>query len=252
MSEQRLKDLLGELVDDFQPPDGRRVDSAWDAARRRRRRSGILLAAGAVAVLLVGTTVLVGSRTNDSAPPPDLGTPRPTPSAPEDTDRTPESRPPDSTYKGTPVWWAPDATDESRLDQLESVLPTTVDLSPGRPAVEPGEPALGVYTIQAGDGGPLRVVALSPDGSTAELPTEQLRANRDQDGNGAALTPPNGGLSPDGRHAFFAQQSSIELYDFGSGEWTTIDTPDWLAEGARWLDSDTIWVPNGLLLSGVG
>ena len=252
MSEQRLKDLLGELVDDVPRPDGPRVDSAWDAARRRHRRSGVLVAAGAVAVLLVGTTVVVGSRTNDSAPPPDPGTPRPTPSAPQDTDRTPESRPPDSTYKGTPVWWAPDAADESRLDQLESVLPTTVDLSPGRPTVEPGEPALGVYTIQAGDGGPLRVVALSPDGSTAELPTEQLRANRDQDGNGAALTPPNGGLSPDGRHAFFAQQSSIELYDFGSGEWTTIDTPDWLAEGARWLDADTIWVPNGLLLSGVG
>jgi hypothetical protein len=133
------------------------------------------------------------------------------------------------------------------------VLPTDVDLSPGLPALVPGQPALGLYTVMESEGeGIARVVVLSRDGTTAELPSGRLEANSDEDGNGAALTPANGGLSPDGRHAFFAQQSSMELYDFASGDWTTVDTPEWLAEGARWLDAATIWVPNGLLLSGVG
>ncbi len=85
-----------------------------------------------------------------------------------------------------------------------------------------------------------RVVLLAPDGSTRSLDTSRLGPVQDEQGNiGVA----SGNLAPDGRHLFFVQNSSLELYEPATGSWRTIDTPDWLAEGARWLDADTVWVP---------
>ena len=245
MSEQRLKDLLEELVADVLAPDGHSVDHAWQAARRRNRRSHVLVAAGVAAVMVAGTAVVAESLTDGGEP-----APAPSPASPSGPERqSPSSRPaaPDTTYGGVPVWWAPPAEDEAGLAWLDSALPRTVDLSPGRPPVEPGSPVLGVFPVHDLEASePGRFVVLTPDGDTRELDADHVEANRDENGNAAALTPFNGGLSPDGWHLFIAQQSSIKLYAFASGTWTTIDTPDWLAEGARWLDAATIWVPHAL------
>lgn len=252
MSERQLKDLLGEIVDDVRA-DGHRVDAAWDDARRRRRRATTLSAAGAVAVLCIGTGVAVATRSGNGAPDPSepTGPATSSPSGPA-TDE-PSSRPADGTYRKAQVWWAPEPDTEASLPLVDSALPREIDLSPGLPDVRPLQSARAVFTLHAARGyGPERLVVLTDDGTTWELPVDQIEANRDEFGNTAALTPPNGGLSPDGRHVFFAQRSSIELYDFATAQWRTIDTPDWLAEGARWLDGDTIWVPNGQVLSGVG
>jgi hypothetical protein len=239
MSEQRLKDLLEELAADVPYPDGQDIDAAWQAARRRTRRVSVLAAASAAVALIVGTTVVFGTRTGDDSLPPGNGTPSPASSAPERTE-------PDAMYGGVPVWWAPPAAAETRLQWIDSKLPKTVDVGPGQPLVEPGESALGLFAVNDLEAGrPVRFIVLTATGDTRELPARHIEGNRDQGGNAGALMPFNGGLSPTGRHVFLAQQSSIELYDFASGTWTTIDTPDWLAEHARWLDAKTIWVPNG-------
>jgi hypothetical protein len=243
VSEQRLKDLLEDLVADVPRPDGQRIDMAWQAARRRSRRRGMAAMVSAAAVVIAGTAVVGGTLTDDREPSPGAptagGSPSPTATS------SPSVRPPDAAYDGVPVWWAPTAADEAGLTWFDSALPSSIDLSPGRPPLEPGEPALGVFTVlDVETERPSRFLVLSSDGETRELAADHIEENRDEFGNVGALTPFNGGLSPDGWHLFFAQQRSIELYDFESGSWTTIETPEWLAEGARWLDAQTIWVPD--------
>jgi hypothetical protein len=209
VSTERLKDLMDELVTDVGHPDGPRIDAAWEAGRRRSRRGAVLAVAGAVAVLLVGTAVVMRTGTPDAAPSPGGGTPRPSPSAPETPEQETGRDRPAALYEGVPVWWAPPAEEEAGLDWFDSVLPRTVDLSAGRPEVEPGQPALGVYTVHDAQGeGPIRFVVLTPDGDTRELPAGHIEANRDSGGNAGALTPFNGGVSPDGGHLLFAQPSA--------------------------------------------
>lgn len=246
MTEQRLRDLLVDLASDVPPPDDGRIGAAWNEARWRRRRGQVLAAAGVAAALVVGAVGVAGTSSDGRGPTPAERSPATSPTAVESTPPS-SPRAPDASYGGVPVWWAPTAADEAGLSWFGSVLPRSIDLSPGRSPVVPGEPALAVLTVQEAESArPLRFVVLTPDGETHELAASHLRAVRDEFGNAAALTPPNGGLSPDGRHVFFAQQSSLELYVFASGTWITIDTADFAAEGARWLDPGTIWVPSGL------
>ncbi|QLQ10532.1 MAG: hypothetical protein HZY75_09225 [Nocardioidaceae bacterium] len=153
-------------------------------------------------------------------------------------------RPPDTHYAGAPVWWAPSAKQDKRLPWLDTVLPRSIDLSAGLAPFEPGERALAVFGVWDAETAEYqRFVVLTPAGETRLLAAPHIEDNRDESGNGAALFPGNGGLSPDGWHLAFAQTSSIELYDLATGNWTTIDTPDWVAEGARWLDAETLLVP---------
>lgn len=246
MTEQRLRDLLVDLAADVPPPDDERIGAAWTEAQWRRRRGQVLAATGVAAALVIGSVGVAGSLSDGREPTPAERSPATSPSAVEST---PPSGPraPDASYDGVPVWWAPSATEEARLSWLGSVLPRSIDLSPGRSPVVPGEPALAVFTVhEAESARPLRFLVLTADGETRELAAGQLEAIRDEFGNTADLTPWNGGLSPDGQHAFFAQQSSLELYVFDSGTWITIDTADFVAEGARWLDPGTIWVPSRL------
>ncbi len=245
MSEQRLKELLDDLARESPQPDSLRIDTAWQVAVRRHRRRNALVAAGAAGAVIIGLAVAVGVRTGDIDVPPVDTTPPTTPS--HSPTSTAPTEPPDTRYNGVPVWWAPPAAQEAELPWLDALLPRAIDLSAGQPPIVPGQPALGLFIVmnlETAD--PLRLVALNSDGDTAELSARHIETNHDQNGNAGALTPFNGGLSPGGWHAFIAQQSSLELYDFRSGAWSTIDTPDWLAEGARWLDPETIWVPNHL------
>jgi hypothetical protein len=244
MSEQRLKELLEDLAWDSPQPDGMRIDAAWQAAVRRRRWRSALVGAGAAAAVVLGAAVAIGVRSGDLDVSPGGKTSSPTPSQGPSTSAP---IPPNAKYDGVPVWWAPPAAQESKLPWLETRLPRSIDLSSGQAQIAPGQSALGLSIVWNREtGNPVRFVVLTSDGKTSELEAGQIKPNRDRDGNAGALTPFNGGVSPDGWHVFFAQQSSIELYDFRSGTWRTIDTPDWLAEGARWLDTETIWVPNNL------
>lgn len=239
MTENRIRELLDELVVDVPRPDPAQVDRAWRVARGRRR-AGSLLAAAAVASLVAGGAVTFGALRDDIEPLPGQRDPSPT-SSPTPQPQTP----PDTTYEGAPVWWAPPASADAQLDWLESRIPREVDLSSGLPSLETGERALALFTVYDREPSALdRLVVLTADGETRELEADHLGRNRDEDGNGGALTPFNGGVSPDGAHVAFAQPSSLELYDFGDGSWTTIDTPDWAAEGARWLSSEALWVPD--------
>jgi hypothetical protein len=247
MTTQRLHDLLEELVTDATPVDG--IDSAWERAVRTRRRRRLAAVAGtAVAVIALGAAILYRPDSVSTLP---ITTPSSTPtvttSSPPPTTGSPlPSSPPDTTYAGAGVWWSPTLAVEADLPWLEddSPLPREIDLSEGAPDAAGSERAVAAFSVVELESGALRrVVLLAPDGSTRSLDTSRLGPVQDEQGN-AGLSPlANGSLAPDGRHLFFVQNSSLELYEPATGSWRTIDTPDWLAEGARWLDADTIWVP---------
>ena len=247
MTTRRLHDLLEELVTDAASVD--RVDAAWERAASTRRRRRLAAVAGTtVAVLALGTALL---NLPDPSSSPPITTPSETPSGttpspPPSTESPLPSSPPDTTYAGAGVWWSPTLADEADLPWLEddSPFPREIDLSEGAPEAAGLERALGAFSVFEVESGALRrVVLLAPDGSTRSLDTSRLGPVEDEQGN-AGLSPlASGSLAPDGRHLFFVQNSSLELYEPATGSWRTIDTPDWIAEGARWLDADTVWVP---------
>jgi len=244
MNEQRLRDLLDDLVEDLPGPRLASAETAWRAAERRRPRwVPITAAAGATAAVLAAAVAI--------ASPWGVAPPVSEPPAAQSLAVTPRTLSPsaarplsvDTTYAGAPLRWAPPVKDEPTLARLQSVLPEQIDLSSGRPTLEVGEPVLAVVAVLDPTMVPKRFVVLKRNGKTYDLPANSIRTNHDRDGNGAALLPPNGGLAPDGWHVFFAQPSSIEVYAFQTGKWSTIDTDNWVAERARWLDNGTIWVP---------
>jgi hypothetical protein len=152
----------------------------------------------------------------------------------------------DASVRGLSVWWGPDVKTEADLPWRDSgSLPSEIDLDPGAPPATDLDTARGVFAVFAG-GSLERVVVLAPDGSSRLLDASRLEPVRDEAGNTAALLPTDGGLSPDGRYVFFAQNSSIEVYEFATATWLTIDTEDWLAEGARWSGPGSIWIPDAL------
>ena len=246
MTTQRLHDLLEELVTDATPVDG--IDAAWERAARTRRRRRLAAVAGTtVAALALGAVIL--NRPDPSSGPP-VTTPSVTPtvttSPPPSTESPLPSIPPDTTYAGAGVWWSPTLADEAELPWLEddSPLPREIDLAEGAPDAAGLERALAALSVFELESGALRrIVLLAPDGSTRSVDTSRLGPVQDEQGN-AGLSPLlSGSLAPGGRHLFFVQNSSLELYAPATGSWRTIDTPDWLAEGARWLDAGTVWVP---------
>lgn len=140
-------------------------------------------------------------------------------------------------YAGASVWWAPSPADEPALPPLpDSPLPAEIDLG-AVPVGEVGEPVVGLFGGRRDE-----AFVLTVTGRVVRVGTARLGRVADEDGN--VRSPVSSyGLSPDGRRAFFVQESSLEVLDFLTGEWRTIDTPDWLAEGARWVTGDEIWVP---------
>lgn len=154
----------------------------------------------------------------------------------------PAATAPDATVDGTQVWWGPAAADEVALPWLEqTVLPRELDLGPGlAPAAAAAD---GIRAAVAVGRGP-RIVLLAPDGTTSELDVSRLEPVTDEAGNGAALLPDRG-VAPDGRHVLLVQNSSLEVYDVAAATWTTIDTPDWEAEGASWWRPGVIALRSG-------
>ena len=220
-SDRRLRDLLQDRVADTVAVD--LASSAWDRAQRtRRRRAGAL--AGAVAVAGV---VAVAAGCDDSSGPPTA------------TARAERA----GTYGGAPVWWVPTTATEEGLPVLRSAaLPVTIDLAPGAPEM-PARDAVALVEV-TGDKGAGRVVVVANDGSYS-LDTAHLEPVTDEQGDQLTRVGPHS-LEPDGRHAFFRQNSSLELYDFALGSWTTVPAPDRTAEAARWLRNGLLFVPDSL------
>ena len=90
-----------------------------------------------------------------------------------------------------------------------------------------------------------RAFALTASHRIVEIDTSRLDRLTDESGNGRNPLS-SYSLSSDRLKAFFIQKSSLEVLDFVTGEWTSIDTPDWLAEEARWVMPAEIWVPTEL------
>lgn len=148
-------------------------------------------------------------------------------------------------YRGARVWEAPPAEAELDLPRwTEPSLPEVLDLTAAGEGL-PGTPVRGLLTED------WRVFALSGTGTLSELDVSRLDPVSDEGGNRLNPVSPYS-LSPDGERAFFVQESSLEVLELGTGRWRTLDTPDWLAEGARWVTADEIWVPEELGSRGAG
>lgn len=102
-----------------------------------------------------------------------------------------------------------------------------------------GEPVVALFS-----GRGERAFALTASHRVVEIDTSRLEPLTDEQGNGRNPLSYYS-LSSDRLSAFFIQKSSLEVLDFVTGEWTSIDTPDWVAEEARWL-SGGILVPDVL------
>lgn len=265
MSEQRLRDLLHDRAAEVEDAD--LVGAAWSGARRTRQRRVVAVASAAVAAVAIGGTVIVATSGNNAPEPlrptqsPQVPTATPTtPTTPVDPARLPHAVRAGTQF-GAEIWWAPPKSEEADLPVRDVVgVPETIDLSVGAPPHRPGVTATAAFTVRADEGGEDRVLLLGADASTYSLDTRRLESVADEGGNVYSALGAES-LAPDGRHVFFRQVSSLEVYDLTTGEWTSIDTPDWLAEGARWqiesaaaglggeppaADPVTIWVPDAL------
>jgi hypothetical protein len=245
MTTEKLRDLLHEQVSDVTMTD--LSAAAWrDGQRIRRRRSVAVVGGTAAAALAVtaGVSVL-----GDGRPP---SAPSTTPSSSTPTTADPSSTGPDTTYAAVPVWFAPRVSEEATLPRLEGTgLPAEIDLSPGAPSAGGIGRAVGVLGVWP-EGDLSRVVAVGADGGSYAVEIDG-RVGHLADEQGNVISPlSQESLSPQGRRAFFVQERSLEVYDFQTGEWTSIATPPWLAEGARWITETEIWVPDRLGEAGSG
>ena len=249
MSDQDLRDLLQERVADLTTADlaaTALVETAWrDATRVRTRRRTTAVASAAAAVLAVaGVVAITGDRSaEDPGGGPATSVPSPSGGSPAVPEAPTATRMDD--YRGAAVWEAPPAEAELDLPRwTEPSLPEVLDLGTASPGL-PGTPVRGLLTED------WRVFALSATGTVTELDVARLDPVSDEGGN--RLNPVSAhSLSPDGARVLFIQESSLEVLDLATGRWQTIDTPDWLAEGARWVTTDEIWVPDALGSRGAG
>ncbi|MFC5728715.1 MULTISPECIES: hypothetical protein [Nocardioides] len=248
MTDQRLRDLLHDRVADLDPDDlGDLGGPAWARARRTRHRRAAVVGGGAVAAVLAATAVAVLPG-DGPAPPAQNPTKTQTPSVPSPSVSAPTGPAPKAVrageQHGAQVWWAPDKSDEAALPRLQVAgVPEQVDLSAGSPPHRAGVRATAMFMVGDGDRFAGRVVILGTDASTYSLDVGRLEPVADEQGN-QYLPFNEESLSPSGRFVLFRQQRSLEVYELDTGEWTTIDTPDWLAEGARWSSDTEIWVPH--------
>lgn len=230
MTDQRLRELLTERVADVTTID--LASGAWDRAagvrRRRRAAAGVVVAVVAV----VGATSAVVSGPGDHEPTPPPATSSSDPAVPR-AER-------DGRYAGADVWWAPSTDQEARLPRLRSALPAEIDLGSPVGDVPAGVEALALFQLWGEEPG--EVIVLGRAGTSYTLDASRLDDYVDARGNTLPVVTAES-LAPDGRHAFFVQERSLEVYDFGDGSWTSIPTERWAAEGAAWQPPALIRVP---------
>ncbi len=248
MTDQHLRELLRERVAEVGPTALGPTDpgaTAWRrAARTRRRRRTVAVAGAAAAAVAVvaALSVVDGAERGDPdpAPPPATvtdPTPRPSGSSP-----AAESG---GSYGGADVWWAPDVDAEARLPQRDDTpLPRTIELSAGAPEVSDLGHAVAIFWVGSGEAALGRVVVVGADGSSYSLDVGHLEPVADEGGNVFPPISPDS-LSPDGRHAIFRQEGALEVYDFATDEWSTIDIPVGDPEFASWTTDRVITVLGG-------
>lgn len=244
MTDQDLRDLLHDRVSDVAGPD--LSARAWQRAAHLRTRRRATVAGGvaaAVAVVAVVAASVDGRAPGGSDGGPASSVPSGSPGPDQGADASQATRRAD--YRGAAVWEAPPPEAELALPRWsEPSLPEVIDPGDATMGV-PGAPARGLVA----DG--RRVFALGEGGVLFELDLARLAPVSDEGGN--RLRPVTAySLAPDGRHAFFIQESSLEVLDLVTGRWQTLDTPDWLAEGARWASDHEVWVPDALTSRGSG
>ena len=248
MTDQDLRALLQERVADLATTDlsPDLAPAAWHAAGRRRTRRRATAIAGAAASVLVVLAIVAGvAGARDHGPDGGPASSAPIPSGGSDEGAAVPTATRMDDYRGAAVWEAPPADLELDLPRWrEPSLPEVLD--PATATTGPaGSPARGLVTEGR------RVFALGEGGSLSELDVSGLAPVSDEGGN--RLSPVTSySLSPDGVRAFFVQERSLEVLDLVTGRWQTVETPEWLAEGARWVSADEIWVPDELSSSGAG
>lgn len=239
MTDQRLRDLLHEHVADLAPPDlGAR---AWAGARRTRQRRAAVVAGAAVATVAVVAGSLALAKDDGGSP----ADPAPTPATEQPAVGSPVVEP-GADYRGARTWWAPSGAEERNLPLLGGTpLPAEIDLAPGAPAHRAGVQAVAVFELAGESAAPGRVIVVGADQTSYSLDVGRLDRVTDEEGN--TLTPlTSESVAPDGQHVFFIQDSSLEVYDLTTGDWTTYETVPWLAESARWISATEIWAPGEL------
>ena len=247
MTETRLTELLHDTVSDVPAPLPGAVDTAWRQGVRRRQRSRTLMSAAAVAVVAVGAVAVVRPGSVTDLLSPDRGNLAASESPSISSTQPGSSAAPDAHYQRVPVWWAPDAADEASLPWVgPNPEEQFLDLSADRPMIEAGTRLLGGFEVFDDQGRWKRFVGVDEAGRSWTIPTGRIAANHDEGGNVAAVLAPNGGLSPDGWTILFAQVDDLVLLDLHTLEQRIIATPRYLAEGAEWLNPDTIWLPDEL------
>lgn len=243
MTDADLRDLFQAAAPEPERPDPAAIDRAWRDGYRRRAGSRAAIAGSVVVTAAAVSAVVVFDGLGGPV------SPAPAPSAPSSTEspQSEETAPvegPDTTYAGAPVWVSPKAEDRADLPSLENTgLPDEVDLSAEGPAASELDAAVGVLGVVGSDAELSRVVAVGVDGEAYTLDIDD-RLERVTDEGGNAMSALSGeGLSPDGTHVFFRQESALAIYDFRARSWSTIRTPQWTAETARWTDGG-IFVPD--------
>jgi hypothetical protein len=223
MTEQRVRELLGEVADAVPPPD--LAERAWRKSvrvRRRRVAGAAVLAVGAI-VAAVGVAGFINDGTG-TIPRPD-GDRHSDPVAKPAPPAVAFARPADARVAGAPAWIGPTIEEEARLPYAGSDLPQTIDLA-ADDIETTDQPGQAVAAFAASGSEPLESVLLvGPDGEVSSLPTPDLGPVYDR--KGESVLPLNiSSLSPDGKRLVLAQDHEVVVYDLvegGSERWPTGD-----------------------------
>jgi hypothetical protein len=217
MTEQRVRELLGEVADAVPPPD--LAERAWRKSvrvRRRRVAGAAVLAVGAI-VAAVGVAGFINDGTG-TVPRPDGD--RRTDLVAEPPPAVALARSPDATVAGAKAWIGPTIEEEARLPYAGSVLPPTIDLAAEdiETTDQPGRAVAAFAASTASEPESLEsVLLLGHDGQVSRLPTPDLGPVYND--KGESVLPLNiSSLSPDGKRLVLAQDHAVVIYDLVSGD----------------------------------
>jgi len=243
MSEQTLRDLMDDAVAEVTAIDV--AQRAWFAAERRRTRTVVTaLASAAVVVLVVGTAAVAGFENRALPGPPGTVSPSTTSGVTSTADVAS-----DAVYQGVPVWWSPDLDQELRLPLVPpelAPLPAVIDV-PSMLAeaadvmTAPVDRAAGAFAL-AQHGRSFAVLLVTRTGQTRKLHLTSLTPFEEEEGYAVNPAQPTM-LSPDGRRLVFPQRDHLMVFTLSTGEWKRLDTGTAQTAYIRWLDDETLQLP---------